>query len=89
MHFIDSNILTILPSDHAERAQRYSTRETMNSSSQAQGHVYVSPAEVAKHLRVDVATIRRMCDRKEIPGARKVGRQWRIPATFLTNPQAA
>ncbi|MBV9691364.1 MAG: helix-turn-helix domain-containing protein [Ktedonobacteraceae bacterium] len=48
---------------------------------------YYSPEEVAEYLSVSPETIRNLCRRGEIPGARQVGRQWRIPRSYLdSNP---
>jgi excisionase family DNA binding protein len=44
---------------------------------------YYSPEEVAEYLHVSAETIRNLCRRGEIPGARQVGRQWRIPREYL------
>ncbi|MFL5625946.1 MAG: helix-turn-helix domain-containing protein [Ktedonobacteraceae bacterium] len=44
---------------------------------------YLTAEEVAKHFRVSPETIRRLCKDGKIPGARQIGRQWRIPAKFL------
>ncbi len=48
---------------------------------------YYSPDEAADYLGVSAETIRNLCRRGEIPGARQVGRQWRIPRSYLlSNP---
>ena len=44
---------------------------------------YYSPEEVAEYYDVSPETIRRMCRDKQIPGAIQIGRQWRIPRSFL------
>ena len=44
---------------------------------------YYSPEEVATYFDVSVETIRRMCRDGEIPGVKRIGRQYRIPASFL------
>ena len=44
---------------------------------------YYSPEEVAEYYGVSVETIRRMCREGTIPGVKKIGRQYRIPAKFL------
>ncbi len=44
---------------------------------------YYSPEEVAEYFDVNIETIRRMCRDGLIPGARQIGRQWRIPAKYL------
>ena len=48
----------------------------------------LTPEEVAEKLRVTSRHIRNLCDRGEIPGARKVGNLWRIPASYLTGEAA-
>lgn len=45
--------------------------------------------EAAARFRVHPRTVRRLCNRGELPGAFRVGRQWRIPsaaADALTSP---
>ncbi|HYT36556.1 MAG TPA: helix-turn-helix domain-containing protein [Methylomirabilota bacterium] len=44
---------------------------------------YYSPEEVAEYLDVTPETIRSLCRAGKIPGARQVGRQWRIPREYL------
>ena len=44
---------------------------------------YYSPEEVAEYYDVSPETIRRMCRDGQIPGAIRVGRQWRIPREYL------
>jgi excisionase family DNA binding protein len=44
---------------------------------------FYSPEEVAEYFGVSVETIRRMCREGQIPGLKKIGRQYRIPASFL------
>ena len=44
---------------------------------------YYSPEEVADYLDVTPDTIRKLCRAGEIQGARQVGRQWRIPRSYL------
>jgi excisionase family DNA binding protein len=51
-----------------------------------QRKAYYSPEEVAEHFGVDPETIRRMARDGKIPGARRIGRLWRIPAEFLDKP---
>ena len=46
---------------------------------------YYSPEEVAEYLDVTPETIRNLCRAGKIPGARQVGRQWRIPREYLTS----
>ncbi len=51
---------------------------------------YYSPEEVADYLSVSPETIRNLCRRGEIPGARQVGRQWRIPRSYVeSNPSVS
>jgi excisionase family DNA binding protein len=47
---------------------------------------YYSPEEVGAYLDVSPETIRNLCRAGSIPGARQVGRQWRIPRSYLDNP---
>ena len=49
---------------------------------------FYSAEEVATYFDVNVETIRRMCREGQIPGARQIGRQWRIPANFLEATQS-
>jgi excisionase family DNA binding protein len=44
---------------------------------------YLTAEEVARHFRVSSETIRKLCKDGKIPGARQIGRQWRIPSWFL------
>jgi excisionase family DNA binding protein len=44
----------------------------------------VPPTVLADRVGVHERTIRRMCDRGEIPGAIRVGKKWRVPADALT-----
>ena len=44
---------------------------------------YYTPEEVANHYRVDPATIRRLCREGNVPGAKQIGKQWRIPRSFV------
>lgn len=44
---------------------------------------YYSPEEVAEYFDVSAETIRNLCRADKIPGARQVGRQWRIPKAYL------
>lgn len=44
---------------------------------------FYTPEEVAEYYRVSVETIRRLCNQGKIPGAKQIGRQWRIPAKFV------
>ncbi len=39
--------------------------------------------EFAARVKLPSSTIRDLCARGDIPGARKLGRQWRIPSTAL------
>ena len=45
-------------------------------------HAYLSPSEAATLLRKNTRTLTNMCVRGEVK-ARKVGREWRIPATEI------
>jgi len=51
-----------------------------NQQQQHQLDEILTTEEVAKHLKLPPSTIVLLCARGEIPGARKVGRRWRIPA---------
>jgi excisionase family DNA binding protein len=44
---------------------------------------YLSPEEVAAYFNVNPETIRRLCRDRKIPGARQIGRSWRIPRSYL------
>jgi excisionase family DNA binding protein len=44
---------------------------------------YYTAEEVADYYRVSADTIRKLCRDGKIPGAKQIGRQWRIPAKFL------
>ena len=50
-----------------------------------QESIYVSPEEAAKAFSVQPETIRRLCRDGKIPGARKIGKVWRIPKSFLSS----
>ena len=50
-----------------------------------QESIYVSPEEAAKAFSVQPETIRRLCREGKIPGARKIGKVWRIPKSFLSS----
>ncbi len=54
-----------------------------------QDSVYISPEEVATYFGVTAETIRRLCRDHKIPGARKLGGQWRIPRSFLSTDAEA
>jgi excisionase family DNA binding protein len=47
---------------------------------------YYSPEEVASHFGVNAETIRKMCKEGKIPGVRRIGKLWRVPAEFLDRP---
>ena len=49
-----------------------------------QESVYVSPEEAGVYFDVSAETMRRLCREGKIPGARKIGGQWRIPRSFLS-----
>jgi excisionase family DNA binding protein len=40
---------------------------------------FLTPEEIAEQTQLCTATIRRLCARREIPGATKLAGQWRIP----------
>ena len=42
-----------------------------------------SPEEVAEYYDVTADTIRRLCREGKIPGAKQIGKQWRIPREYL------
>jgi len=44
---------------------------------------YVSPEDAAVYFDTTPEKIRRLCRDGKIPGARKLGREWRIPRSFL------
>lgn len=50
---------------------------------------YYTPQEAAREFRVAEKTIRNMCERGEIEGAVKIGRQWRVPASWVFSKKAA
>ena len=50
---------------------------------QEQEPLYLTVEEAAVILRVHPETVRRMCKRNELKGARKVGDTWRIPRTSV------
>jgi len=43
----------------------------------------LTPEKCAEILQVTTLVVRRMCKRGEVPGARRVGRDWRIPAMAI------
>jgi excisionase family DNA binding protein len=45
---------------------------------------WYSPEEVAEYFDLDADTIRKLCREGKIPGARQIGRSWRIPKSYLT-----
>ncbi len=49
----------------------------------------LTPEFVAEKLNTSTRTIRRECERGMIEGARKIGRQWRIPVAYLESSQPA
>lgn len=49
---------------------------------------YYTPEEVANHYRVDPATIRRLCREGSVPGAKQIGKQWRIPRSFVEDDES-
>ena len=44
---------------------------------------FYSPEEVAEYYDVTADTIRRLCRDGQIPGAKQIGRQWRIPRSYI------
>jgi excisionase family DNA binding protein len=48
-----------------------------------QESVYVSPEEAGAYFGISADTMRKLCRERKIPGARKIGGQWRIPRAFL------
>ncbi len=44
---------------------------------------FYSPEEVAEYYDVTADTIRRLCRDRKIPGAKQIGKQWRIPREYL------
>lgn len=44
---------------------------------------YLTPAEVAKILRVNPSTARRRCESKRFKGAFKEGADWKIPSRYF------
>jgi excisionase family DNA binding protein len=46
---------------------------------------FYSPEEVAQYYDVTADTIRRLCREGKIPGAKQIGKQWRIPKEYLQN----
>ncbi len=49
-----------------------------------QESAYVTPEEAGTYFNINVETMRRLCREHKIPGARKIGGQWRIPRSFLS-----
>jgi len=46
---------------------------------------FYSVREVAEYFDVSPDLIRKLCEQGEVPGARRLGNIWRIPAKFLEN----
>ncbi len=46
---------------------------------------FYSAEEVAQYYDVTADTIRRLCREGKIPGAKQIGKQWRIPKAYLQN----
>jgi hypothetical protein len=44
---------------------------------------YLTPAEVAKIMRINPSTARRRCEAKQYKGAFKDGADWKIPSRFF------
>lgn len=51
--------------------------------SQFEDKPYYTPEETAMYLGVEPNTIRELARKGKIPGARKIGRVWRIPRSYL------
>ena len=49
---------------------------------------YYSIKEVAEYFNVSPDLIRKLIDEGKVPGARRLGNIWRIPASFLEDNQA-
>lgn len=49
---------------------------------------YYSIKEVAEYFDVSPDLIRKLIDEGKVPGARRLGNIWRIPASFLEANQA-
>lgn len=49
---------------------------------------YYSIKEVADYFNVSPDLIRKLIDEGKVPGARRLGNIWRIPASFLEDNQA-
>jgi excisionase family DNA binding protein len=49
---------------------------------------YYSIKEVAEYFDVSPDLIRKLIDEGKVPGARRLGNIWRIPASFLEDNQA-
>ena len=49
----------------------------------AQESPYYTPEQAAVILQKTPDTVRRLCQRGEIPGARKIGREWLIPRVSI------
>jgi len=47
---------------------------------------YYTPEEAGEYLAVSAETIRNLCRAGKIRGARQVGKQWRIPRSYLEHP---
>lgn len=47
---------------------------------------YLSVREVAESLHVSEWTVRQWCLADKVPGARKFGNRWKIPAAYLVDP---
>lgn len=47
---------------------------------------YVSTEDIAARYDVSPETVRRWCRDGAIPGAIQLGRQWRIPRKWMTEP---
>lgn len=47
---------------------------------------YLTVKEVAEALSVSEWTVRQWCQADKVPGAQKFGRRWKIPASYLADP---
>ena len=53
-----------------------------------QKKAYYSIKEVAEYFDVSPDLIRKLCDEGKVPGARRIGNLWRIPASYLEDNQS-
>ena len=71
------------------RQMRSEASENHGEHQKGSGPSYVGPTQVAEYFGIHPSTVRRACESGEIEGARKIGRQWRIPISFLKQSQVA